>query len=429
MSTVAGILFVASLATLVQSYVLIKLGLLAVFLATSVNGAGRRLLTYRRLIWFYAVTSIVGIAWTLVGLKNGYSTVAATDAFRLRVVWSLAFLVIYSLLRSRGSLRTLHWAFVLSGILISVINLSGLVDSALDLNLISANVRKELELFVGFHDGYIQITSNNIGALFVILPYLVALQFRADAARENSGVAKLSLALCLVTTAASGRRALWLVAALTPGLILLLSYCAKSLYLLRRGAKRAVAAYAVAAVLGGALIAGNSIGGETIWEPGFIRHFQAAFSAEDARSAQKGYLVDAFLKSPVFGSGFGGYAAVLRSEERPWTYELTYYQMLFNLGITGAATLAGLFSVYLIFVVKLLRRYKEGSAVPFGFLVAFCALLIGSFSNPYLGSFDYLFFVGLLPYVSTFRRGFEDPVTGPVQQPSLAAGWVPKEGL
>ena len=40
-------------------------------------------------------------------------------------------------------------------------------------------------------------------------------------------------------------------------------------------------------------------------------------------------------------------------------------------------------------------------------LVAFCSLLIGAYSNRYFGSFDLLFFAGLLPYLATFNHGFQ----------------------
>jgi hypothetical protein len=138
-----------------------------------------------------------------------------------------------------------------------------------------------------------------------------------------------------------------------------------------------------------------------------IRYLKAAFSAQDERTIQRGYLFDGFAESPVLGSGFGAYAGYLRNEERPWTYELTYHQMLFNVGVVGVGFLGALFSLCLVLVIRLLRRFKDGSAIPFGLLVGFCSLLIGAYSNPYFASFDFLFFVGLLPYLSTFQLGFD----------------------
>ena len=138
-----------------------------------------------------------------------------------------------------------------------------------------------------------------------------------------------------------------------------------------------------------------------------VTRFKEAFSPEDYRTIQKPYLIEGFLKSPIFGSGFGAYAGYTRSDERPWMYELTYYQMLFNLGVVGMTVLGGLFSLYFVKAVQLLRQFREGSVIPFGLLIGLFSLVVGAYSNPYFGGFDSLFFVGLLPYISTFRHGFE----------------------
>src|SRR5207244_3254495 len=127
------------------------------------------------------------------------------------------------------------------------------------------------------------------------------------------------------------------------------------------------------------------------------------------RTIQKPYLMAGFARAPLLGSGFGAYAGYLRSEERPWTYELTYHRLLFNVGLVGLAVLGALFFTYFVLVFRLLGRFREGSAIPFGLVVGFCSLLIGAYSNPYFGSFDYLFYLGFLPYLSTFRAGFDRP--------------------
>lgn len=153
------------------------------------------------------------------------------------------------------------------------------------------------------------------------------------------------------------------------------------------------------------LLYDNTPGGQDV---GAISHLKQAFSSEDGRTIQKPFLVDGFLESPVFGSGFGAAAVYVRDNERPWAgYELTYYQMLFNLGTVGVLFLGALFSFYFGMVVRLIRKFKKGATVPFALLVAYCSFFVGAYSNPYFGSFDLLFFVGLLPFLSTFQSGFD----------------------
>jgi O-antigen ligase len=259
---------------------------------------------------------------------------------------------------------------------------------------------------IGIMDGFVQITSQNIGAMFLVAPYLLSLQFRADAGKSNSMLTKLALVMSLIFVAVSGRRALWLVVALTPFTILMLSRLTGSHSLMKAGGRRILLGCAAAGVVG---LSALFILPESALDIGAIGHLRQAFSSEDERTIQGPYLIRAFMESPVLGSGFGGYVDYRRSERRPWTYELTYQKLLFNMGIVGTAYLLSLFSLYFLHVIRVLRRFKDGSAIPFGLLVAFCSLLVGACSDPYFGSFDFLFFAGLLPCLSTFQCGFDRP--------------------
>jgi len=408
MASLPAVMFVASIATLVQSYVFVKLFFLVLFLVTAIVSVALRktgFVVQRRLVLFYLWIGVAGIVWAIVGLLHpGNYVQGVFDALKLYVAWSAVFVVLYALLRAEPSLGLLHSALVLSAILISVINLVGLADQIGSWGLISESIRDELELRVGIHDGYIQITSNNISALFIIVPYLLSLQFRADAGKTNSALMKLALVLSLVVVAVSGRRALWIVVALTPCTILFLSSLAGSYGLLKLAGRRFLLVCVITAVAGLSVVV---LLPERLPELGSLDRLSEAFSSEDERTIQKPYLIDGFKESPLLGSGFGAYAGYLRSYERPWTYELTYHTLLFNTGIVGTAFLGTLFSLYFALVIRLLRRIKDGSAIPFGLLVGFCSLLIGAYSNPYFGSFNVLFFAGLLPYLATFRQGFD----------------------
>jgi hypothetical protein len=416
--TGTAVMLIASMATLVRSYLAVKLFFLTLFLfvfLVNVYLRRTRIVVYRRLVWFYLWIGVAGAVWAFIGLlHHGNYTQGVFDAFRLYVVWSAAFLVLYTLLRAGPSLQIMHTAMVIAGILIPVINFVGLYDQFSGLGLISDSIRKELEMEIGIWDSYIQLSSVNISAMFVVAPYLLSLQFRADAGKSNSILTKLALVLSLILVAASGRRALWIVVALTPCAILLLSSLTGSYSLIKAGGKRLLLACAAAAVVG---LSTLLILPESVLDVGSISRLKQAFSSDDERMIQQPYLIHAFMESPVLGSGFGGYAGYQRNELQPWTYELTYHKLLFNMGIVGTAFLLTLFCLYLSLVIRLLRRFKDGSAIPFGLLVAFGSLLAGAYSNPYFSGFDSLFFAGLLPFLSTFRHGFD--------RPKLAAGVVP----
>ena len=401
-------MFMVSMAVFVQSYVAVKLFFLTLFLVTSSVDLvrGKVVLVHPRLVWFYLTLAVAGIIWAMVGLlHSGNFRVGITDAFRIYVVWSTAFLLLYSLLRSRPSLYIFHTSMVWAGVVICVMNFVGLFDQIAGLALIPPGVLDQLDLRVGIMDGYIRINSSNIAALFLVAPYLITLQFRTDAVHANSPLAKLSLVLCLILAAVSGRRALWLVVALTPVTVLVLTLLTGSRGRLGARGRRMLMAYFAAGAVG---LLAVTVRSASLQEVGSVRHLFEAFSSEDERSRQVGYLLDGFSGSPLFGSGFGAYAGYLRSDQQPWAYELTYQQMLFNIGVVGVAVLASLFGFYGVLVIRLLRKIKEGSAIPFGLFVAVVSLLLGAYTNPYVRSFDSLFFVGLLPYLSTFQRGFAE---------------------
>jgi hypothetical protein len=199
--TATAVMFIASMATLVRSYLAIKLSFLALFLLAFLVGLYLkriRVVVHPRLVWFYLLTATAGLTWGFVGLlhHSNYRQ-GVYDSLKLYVLWSAAFFVLYTILRSVPSLRVFHIAMVAAGILIPLINFVGLYDQFNGLGFVPEGVRQELGLEIGLWDSYIQINSVNILSMFLVAPYLLALQFR-DTSKSNSKLTKLELALSLV---------------------------------------------------------------------------------------------------------------------------------------------------------------------------------------------------------------------------------------
>jgi hypothetical protein len=412
LASIPTVLLIASIPTLVQSYIPIKLALLTLFFCTAViDGAFREtILAYPRLICFYLMVGIIGIVWAFVGLLDQETfSEGVSDALRLYIVWSATFVVLYTLLRSQSSLQLIHRGLIVASILIALMNFAGVLDQISHGGVIPDSVSEELKLRIGLNEGYIQITSRNIASLFFLVPYLISVQVRADSVEAKSISTKLALMLCLILTVISGRRALLLVVALTPFTILFISVLSGNLALIKVGARRLFLGYTIVLAVGLGVVA---IQPKFLPESLYVRHIQDAFSAADERTIQKPFLIEGFERSPIIGLGFGAAVGYQRNAERPWIYELTYYQMLLQVGLLGVAILGALLLSYGVFITSIFRTYKPGSAVPFALIVGLISLLIGANSNPYLASFDLLFFVGFLPYLSTFRRGFTQVESG-----------------
>ena len=390
--------------TIPRSFLVVKLVFLALFVVA--QGAAllhaRRVRIYPSVLAFYGLVAAIGAGWSIVGMINGGAPGGIVDSVRLWVAWSIAYAAIVILLRNGDALRSFHWAMVASGILVSLLNVVGLLDAWWQTGWIGAGVREELDLAVGFHDGYFRIMSHNIGSLFFIVPYLAAIQWRRDCAFRNGPLTKLSLLLSLVVAILSGRRALWLGVAAVPLIIEALARVSGSVEQLKRKARIATA---FLALLGASAVLIFSVA-RTVRDAdaGAAGYLSSAFSAEDERSVQSAYLLQKFVQYPVMGTGFGVGAGYVRNEERPWIYELTYHQILFNFGVVGSALLLALFAAYLALASSVIRRGGRDAGTAFCLMTGFFAFLLGAYSNPYLGSFDFLVVIATLPLLSTFAE-------------------------
>jgi O-antigen ligase len=103
------------------------------------------------------------------------------------------------------------------------------------------------------------------------------------------------------------------------------------------------------------------------------------------REQQAPKLWDAFKHNPVFGDGLGAVVRprFVRDPAAPWSYELTYLQLLFQMGILG---LLAVLALPLAVVRRGLREAGTGAlrAPPLGGAMAILGILVASATNPYL---------------------------------------------
>lgn len=89
-----------------------------------------------------------------------------------------------------------------------------------------------------------------------------------------------------------------------------------------------------------------------------------ATESEDLRLAQIPALLEKISERPFFGNGFGSYASILRSEERPFMYEVDYLAVIMKLGIIGTVLYLG---SYITVLLKGVKAFGSNfySAVPY----------------------------------------------------------------
>lgn len=394
-SQILPIVLIASVLAFPRSFLelkLVLLGLVAIHFAFRIRN--RVIYIPRPIMIFYSTMVALGLIWSIIGYLRGNPIQAIEESIRLYVAWSVLIVILLLYLRQFDANLIIHRSVLLAGTITSVINISFIASAYQGTPLYPVWMQEAMLLRVGFHDGYVQLVSHNVATLLFIIPYLVVTLLRRDGRSEHTILTGVVLVATLLAAILSGRRAVWLVISLTPFLIWGLSILTHT-----GGRIRHPLVFKSLSVLGMAV---------AIFAPfvflredtlDFLLH---AFSSDDQRSIQVQYLTQGFRDHFVFGSGFGGYAGYLRNENRPWLYELTYFQILFNFGIIGSSLFALVVGFVFIKALRLIQHYHgrihSGSIA---ILTGVLAILIGSYSNPYLGSFDYLVIVGFLPMIAS----------------------------
>lgn len=336
---------------------------------------------------FYVVQIIIGLLVSLNAFVNANEMQSIVDGLRIHVIFSflISFLLVY--MAAFGAREIIHKSVLIGGVIISVTNIFFAASSYFGLSVFSDSLKDELSMRVGFHEGYVQLTSHAIGMLFFIIPYLLTFVLIKKDKNQDNFLIYIVLVLTVMCAVISGRRALWIAVAMAPIVIIL------GLVLLN---KWEIINYKAIAVL---MLFSSCFFLTLFFIIDFsytLSHLFLAFSEDDLRSVQREYLINKILGNFWFGSGFGGRLDIIRSYDSPWLFELTYHQKLFNYGIFLFA--AYVLSLVYIFLkaIKTLRHFIDRNsicllAITFGVLMLF----VGSYSNPYLGSFDFLLVVGL----------------------------------
>lgn len=138
----------------------------------------------------------------------------------------------------------------------------------------------------------------------------------------------------------------------------------------------------------------------------FLTFIQSAFESDEGgpRTEQSKALIEGWLENPIIGNGVGVNAKVIRSDDVVGAYELGYHAMLFSKGIIGLALFLFLVWVSIKWVFNISIKnigLRDGICV----VISLIMFLIACASNPYLGSFDFMYVLFWpLAYVNAYDR-------------------------
>lgn len=384
--------------TLPRSYFEIKI---CFILATSLSVIFKHKFVFSKKKILLKITSlwcIFGILWSLLGLY--YANPNIPEALRLFLGYPVFIIAFYCLVEKYVKKERIIYAIHLSVFLIFLINVIGIVLYLQ--NKVPAFFYNNLSFNVGIHPGYIQLTSHNIGALFYLIPVsfldIFLVRFKnAKNYRLSKNLAFAFILICgIIITIIAGRRALWLSVSFL--FIIFIIYL-----LINYKVYKKVLTYFVIIFFLFTSIAIYNLNG-VIDQENLNERLTGWYSSKgEERYVQSSFLIASFYDKPVIGHGFN---AVLKNgyvrSDKPYLFESYILTILFNTGIVGL-----LMYVFLIIYPFLLKW--RSPVVKFIFFVSIFSLFIANFSNPYFGSFDFIFYIFLpfffIDYKPTFVVG------------------------
>jgi O-antigen ligase len=339
-------------------------------------GRGRALRDYQFAIPALLFAIAIPVVWSLVGAAH---TVGDDSAGLHSLTWTMqeasrfTYLLLYfPLLDARrlyGSRGVDVWLF-------PVLALGGITILLFLSHYLTGHPGNTPSFLIfkgvfGYNPGGFRVFIGN-QVLFVVATALLLAEL---ASLGSSRMRVGGLALLIGSTYLSHTRGIWLgMGIVCTGVLLAMLWREVD-----AGRQRLILrAAAVVAMLGIAIGVGTLFG--ALPHPSFLDDASAGL-----RETQAPKLWDAFKANPVLGDGLGAVVRprYVRDPAAPWSYELTYLQLLFQMGVLG---LLAVLALPLAVVRRGLKEAGTGAlrAQPLAGAMAILGILVASATNPYL---------------------------------------------
>jgi O-antigen ligase len=339
-------------------------------------GRRRSLRSYELALPILAFALAIPVIWSLIALLHesgndpvGIHRVTWTLQEDSRFVYMLLYFPLIDARRLFGQWGVNIWlipVLALGGITIAIFlchYVIGQPDSSIEYLVFKG-------VFEGNPGGFRVFIGNQV--LFIAG---VALLLSELAVRGTTRFRVTALSLLVFSTYLSHTRGIWLgLSVVCAGALLVL--------LLRQAGERdrRLLIGVAAGIAGLVAIAAVAMLARAIPLPSFLGDASAGSRVDQAPK-----LWDAFKGNPVFGDGFGAVIRprYIRDSAAPWSYELTYLQILFQVGVLG---LIAILALPLAAIWRGLRESVAGDlrSGPLAGTLAIVGILLASATNPYL---------------------------------------------
>jgi O-antigen ligase len=351
----------------------------------------------REVILWYALFIGHGIFFSILGLLNGNNSSYILRSTTYNILWPIVYLIFTIGLYKKSTLYFFMQVLVISNFLIALYLIGSdltMVGLLPPLPLIKFDMAS---LSGDTLEGLVKAEAPSVTCLLFTVPFVIALSLLDK--EKRLGFSKtflnVSILISIIAVLATARRALILNIFL--GLLLTIFFTRKT-----HGISKRIFARRVYKMLfwGVSFLIIVLIFVQQLGFLDFIliyQKFLSAFSSQaDASTAtryeQFDLLIRSWQKKPLLGFGHGAVSQyIVRSEDRPWMYELSYVALLFQTGIIGLLTYLGLLAWPVFKGMQLLKRgTAEASVFIVPIIVGCFCFLVANATNPYLQSYDYM---------------------------------------
>lgn len=326
----------------------------------------------------------------LIGFIRG--NVGAMAFFKIQIFYPVLLFVCVATIRNRKCLDWTVKAIFCSALFISLYTFAFLLYSLGKWPLPFFWIIDDIS-GASIHSGYSHITTTHLSMMMFIFPLLCGLSKKERIKLKiKPFFFYLTILLSFIAIFLSGRRILWIAAAV--GILILIIRLEVSL---RKKLLFIGILMAVGIVLFFVLVSRFNLSLE-----GLVDRFKEAFSEydeygqENVRYIQMAKLLEGFKNNLWIGAGGGAtIKGYLRNEASPWIFEASYHTILFNGGIIFST----FYVIFFIYFLRLIFKNCRKTLYAIPILLALVCVLIGNSTNPYFsGSFDFLIllFVPLL---------------------------------
>ena len=360
--------------------------------------------------WFCGIICF-GLFFTFWSLLFPYSTInGVLKILPVYVLWPFVYLLIIPYLMDERVFILINNTMVYGALFISIylilsfLSIIGLVPIPFDKFTLVKPILGRSE------SSEVQMFMPAVTSLLFLNPFLLSNLLFGITKKNHLGKLWIFMAFLLSTIAIfiSGRRSLVLNILISP-IVLFVFIKLSRVELSKQERKMILKVMLILLISGSVLLSMLSflelIDFNSVWEF-FVEGFDLRSSGNDESSSLRGdqlhLLTQSWKDYPVFGSGLASHSQyIVRSEDMPWMYELSFMAWLFQTGIIGLLIFLSLLMWVFIKSIMIIKNNSNRSfLIPF--LVGSLCFLVGCTSNPYLQAFDHLWAiylpVGMLNY-------------------------------